>query len=204
MPTKVSSSVAEIGEGMLFSSVVFIGCFLPPVLLVYYTLLKGKRLLQNYFLLFASLMFYAWGEPLFVLALIGSFTGNWAFGLLVSKHRGRQPAAKLILVLMLVFNLSIIFVFKYLMFSVANVNLLFGADLAVPQIVLPIGISFFTFQAISYVTDVYRGRKQVQKNLLNVGLYISFFPQLVAGPIVRYETIADQIVNREESFGDFS
>ncbi|MCL1983608.1 MAG: MBOAT family protein [Clostridiales bacterium] len=189
---------------MLFSSVVFIGCFLPPVLLVYYTLLKGKRLLQNYFLLFASLVFYAWGEPLFVFALIGSFTGNWAFGLLIGKHRGSQRASKLILVLMLAFNLSVIFVFKYLMFTVANVNLLLGASFAVPLIVLPIGISFFTFQAISYVVDVYRGRKAPQKNLLNVGLYIAFFPQLVAGPIIRYETIADQIAGREESFSSFS
>ena len=188
---------------MLFSTIVFVCCFLPAVLLIYYIVLRRKRQTQNYFLLIASLLFYAWGEPLFVFVLILSFTGNWAFGLLVDKYSGRR-AAKSALAAMLFFNLSIIFIFKYLMFTVLNINLLLGGGLTVPVIMLPIGISFFTFQAISYVVDIYRGKKAVQKNLLNAGLYIAFFPQLVAGPIIRYETIADQIMGREENFGAFS
>ena len=190
---------------MLFSSIIFIGCFLPFILFIYYVILRnGNRLTKNCFLLLASLAFYAWGEPLFVFMLIISFTGNWTFGLLVDKYKENRRAAWFFVVAMLIFNLSIFFIFKYLMFTAENLNLLFNTNLTVPLIILPIGISFFTFQAISYVVDVYRGKRIVQKNLLNVGLYISFFPQLVAGPIVRYDTIADQITGRQESFDSFS
>lgn len=189
---------------MLFSSIVFIGCFLPAVLFIYYIALKGRRLAQNYFLLFASLAFYSWGEPLFVFVMIASFVGNWGFGILVGRYRENRQLARGMVVAMLVFNLSIIFVFKYLMFTIENINLLTGMGLTVPRIMLPIGISFFTFQAISYVIDIYRQKGAVQKNLLNVGLYIAFFPQLVAGPIIRYETIADQIMGRRETFDDFA
>ncbi|MCL2335932.1 MAG: MBOAT family protein [Firmicutes bacterium] len=189
---------------MLFSSIIFIGCFLPAVLFIYYVLLRKRRLLQNYFLLLTSLMFYAWGEPRFVFILISSFTINWLFGIWVDKYKNQKAKAKLIIVLMLIFNLSILFVVKYLMFTITNINALFGNSLTVPLIVLPIGISFYTFHAISYVIDVFRGRKAAQKNLLNLGLYISFFPQLIAGPIVRYDTIASQIMGRKESFDIFS
>lgn len=189
---------------MLFSSLIFMVCFLPCVLFCYYVLLRKSRQLQNYFLLLASLGFYAWGEPWFVLVMMLSICANYVFGLLVSRHRESPSKAKAVIVFSLIFNLSIIFIFKYLMFTVANINLLFGTEFSVGKIALPIGISFFTFQAISYVIDIYRGRGQVQKNLLNVGLYISFFPQLIAGPIVRYETIADQIQNRVETFDLFS
>ena len=189
---------------MLFSTIVFLGGFLPIVLLIYYVGLSGRRLLQNYFLLFASLAFYAWGEPLFVFVLILSFTGNWAFGLMLDRYIENRKAAKRIACGMLMFNLSILFIFKYTMFSISNINHLFGSDFTIPRIILPIGISFFTFQAISYVIDIYRGKKAVQRNLFNVGLYIAFFPQLIAGPIIRYETIADQIMHREESFDLFS
>ena len=190
---------------MLFSSVIFIGCFLPAVLFVYYVILrKRNRLTQNCFLLFASLAFYAWGEPLFVFMLIVSFTGNWAFGLLAGKRIGAPQAERPVIAAMLIFNLSIFFVFKYLTFTVKNLNFLLNADISIPNIMLPIGISFFTFQAISYVLDVRRGKKPVQKSLLTVGLYISFFPQLIAGPIVRYDTIAEQLTDRKESLDAFS
>ncbi|MCR5482160.1 MAG: MBOAT family protein [Clostridia bacterium] len=189
---------------MLFSSLIFLVCFLPLVLFFYYVVCRKSRSLQNIFLLIASLGFYAWGEPWFVLVMILSICGNFVFGLLVDRFRGQAAKAKGIIALSLVFNLSIIFIFKYLMFTLENINTLFGTDLSVGEIALPIGISFFTFQAISYVIDIYRGRGQVQKNVLNVGLYISFFPQLIAGPIVRYETISDQIRNRTESFDKFS
>ncbi|MBC8535388.1 MBOAT family O-acyltransferase [Feifania hominis] len=189
---------------MLFSSSVFLFVFLPVVLAVYYGPLRFWRGAQNVWLLVASLFFYAWGEPWFVLVMIGSILVNWTFALLVDRLRERRAAARAVLTVMLVCNLSVLFVFKYLMFTLSAVNRLFGASLAVPTILLPIGISFFTFQAVSYVIDVYRGDGAVQKNPLNVGLYIAFFPQLIAGPIVRYETVAEQIKNRRETFSDFS
>lgn len=189
---------------MLFSSLIFISCFLPAVLAVYYTILRNRRKAQNTFLLVSSLGFYAWGEPWFVLILMGSILGNWIFGFLADRYREEKWQSHGIIAMMVVFNLSIIFIFKYLMFTLENVNRFFDTKIAIPQIMLPIGISFFTFQAISYVLDVYRGRGQVQKNPLNVGLYISFFPQLVAGPIVRYETISEQILHRKESWEGFS
>lgn len=190
---------------LLFSSNIFLFVFLPGVILIYYTILKWSRPLQNIFLLAASLFFYAWGEPKFVLVMMLSIIVNWAAGIVISafeKH-GNKTGEKAALAVAIFFNLLIIFIFKYLGFTVSNINSLFSAGISVPDIALPIGISFFTFQAISYVVDVYRGKAGVQKNILYVGLYISFFPQLIAGPIVRYETIADQINNRRETWDDF-
>ena len=189
---------------MLFTSLIFIVCYLPTVLILYYTVLRKNRKLQNYFLLIASLGFYAWGEPKFVLLLMLSIVVNWAFGLAVDRFREDTVRSKLVIFFMVVFNLSILYVFKYLMFTIANVNRLLGTDFTVSKIMLPIGISFFTFHAISYVIDIYRGKAAVQKNLFHVGLYIVFFPQLVAGPILRYSVIADQIMGRKENFEDFS
>lgn len=156
------------------------------------------------FLLLASLGFYAWGEPKFVFLLMLSIVINWLFGLAVARYREEPTRSKWIIFIMVVFNLSILYVFKYLMFTIANVNRFFGTDFNVFKIMLPIGISFFTFHAISYVIDIYRGKAEVQKNLFHVGLYIVFFPQLVAGPILRYSVIADQIMGRKETFDDFS
>lgn len=189
---------------MLFSSLIFLTCFLPIVLLLYYTVCRFSRKLQNIFLLIASLGFYAWGEPKFVFVLIASVLMNWVFGLIISKVRSNKLKSKITITIMLIYNISIIFVFKYLMFTMKNIQSITGIDFNIPKIILPIGISFFTFQAISYVIDVYREKGQAQKNPLNVGLYIAFFPQLVAGPIVRYETVAEQIQNRKESFNDIS
>lgn len=187
---------------MLFSSTTFLYGFLPAVLLGYFVLFRWTRPMQNVFLLLASLVFYAWGEPRFVLVMMGSILLNWAFGLLVDRFRDRRHMARLWLILDLAFNLAILFVFKYLGFTGRLAYRVFGLELALPEIALPIGISFFTFQAISYVADVYRKRAEVQPNLLYVGLYISFFPQLIAGPIVRYQTIADQILNRRVTADD--
>lgn len=187
---------------MLFSSTIFLFIYLPVVLLINYVL-RFNRNAQNVFLCIASLFFYAFGESVFVWVMMASIAINWFFGLWVQKYRN-HPHVKWIIALDVAINLSIIFVYKYLGFVLRNVNTVFHAHLKVPEIALPIGISFFTFQAISYVIDVYRGRGEAQKNLLNVGLYISFFPQLIAGPIVRYETIADQILNRQENLQDFS
>jgi len=184
---------------MLFSSNIFIFAFLPLVLIIYYIINPKFR---NVFLLIASLVFYGWGEPKFVFVMLLSIIMNYIFGLLVYHFR-RKPIARLSVVLMLVFNLGIMFIYKYLNFAISNINGIFGDILPQTAILLPIGISFFTFQAISYVLDVYRGSVKVQKNPLNIGLYISLFPQLIAGPIVRYETIAKEIVSRKETFWTF-
>lgn len=189
---------------MVFSTTTFLFLFLPAVLLVYYfPFVRKRRKLSNFVLTAASIFFYAWGEPVYVLIMLGSILANWAFGLLVKKYNGNKKA-KIITAVSAVFNISILFIFKYLTFTLKNLNLLFNSDMKVLEITLPIGISFFTFQAMSYVVDVYRGKGSAQKNPLNVALYISFFPQLIAGPIVRYETVAKEIMERRETFGDFS
>lgn len=189
---------------MLFSSTIFLFVFLPIVIGVYFFLLKDHIQLQNIFLLIVSIGFYAWGEPKFVFVMLLSIVANYLFARLI----GFSPAQKrkIWLIVSVVFNIGILFVFKYLNFVIRNFNLLLGDDI-LPQthIVLPIGISFFTFQAMSYVIDVYRKQVPPQKSILNVALYISFFPQLVAGPIVRYETIGDRMQKRlitAENFSD--
>ena len=190
---------------MLFTSTVFMYLFLPITLLVYYVFLRKSRMLQNVFLLFVSLFFYGWGEPKFVLVMLLSIVANYIFALLVNrfKNKGKKGLCRLIIALTVIANLSILFIYKYLNFTAGIIENLTGADFGIPQIALPIGISFFTFQAMSYVLDVYRDKGAVQKNILNVGLYISFFPQLIAGPIVRYETVAEEILHRKETLDDF-
>lgn len=188
---------------MVFSSAIFVFVFLPIVLLVYY-LAKPKY--QNGILLLASLLFYAYGEPSFVLVMILSICLNYGFALVLGNRKNSKQRLA-ILWCAVIFDLGLLFIYKYLGFTQNILNKIVGGVNAfswnVPT--LPIGISFFTFQAMSYVIDVYRGRAEVQKNPLHVALYISFFPQLVAGPIVRYNTIAEQILTRTvtlEKFGD--
>ncbi len=188
---------------MLFSSMIFIYLFLPIVLTLYYLVFKKSRKCQNILLLIFSLFFYAWGEPKFVLVMMVSIIFNWFLGLLIHKFKTKVTLCKLFVASSVVVNLSLLFVFKYLSFTVDVANKIFNHNFIVPQIALPIGISFFTFQAMSYVFDVYRQKAGVQKDILCVGLYISFFPQLIAGPIVRYETVAEEINNRKETFNDF-
>lgn len=188
---------------MLFSSVLFLFYFLPTVLLLYYISLFSRKL-QNGILLVASLFFYAWGEIEFVFIMIGSIIVNYVFGLLVDKFRNDKKKSYIILTFMYLYNISILFVFKYLGFVIRNINEIINYKIRVPDIALPIGISFFTFQAISYVVDVYRKDGIVQKNIFYVGLYITFFPQLIAGPIVRYSSIAEAIKNRKENWKSFS
>lgn len=188
---------------MVFSSKIFLFFFLPFVLTVYY-LIRRHRKLSNLFLTVMSLIFYAWGEPKFVLVMMGSIVANWLFGLWVDRVHDDRRKAKRVVALMAVFNLGLLGVFKYLTFLMSSVRMWFGLEFPIPKIALPIGISFFTFQAISYVVDVYRGDGKVQKSLMNVCLYISFFPQLIAGPIVRYQTVADEIMERRENLSDFT
>lgn len=187
---------------MLFSSTFFLFIFLPIVLILYYGLAR-KQNTRNIILLISSLLFYAWGEPKFVLVMLLSIGVNYYFGILVDKHR-EDGKAKIFITSMVVFNLLIMGIFKYLMFTLTTINSISGLNISVPQIALPIGISFFTFQSISYVIDVHRGHGKVLKNPLDVGLYVALFPQLIAGPIVRYETVANEIHGRKETESDFS
>lgn len=189
---------------MLFSSIIFL-CFFFPVVLLGNYILEFSRPLQNGFLLIASLFFYAWGEPTYVLIMLASIILNYVFALLVDKYDDDIRKKKFFLVSDITVNLGILFIFKYLGFVIRNINALFGSQvIPVPKIALPLGISFFTFQALSYVVDVYRKDADVQKNPFYLGLYISFFPQLIAGPIVKYKTVADQILNRTITKEKFS
>ncbi len=177
---------------MVFSSMIFLWVFFPVVFLL--SLVIRKPAQQNILLLVTSLLFYAWGEPRNVLLLLASIVLNWAFGLLIDRFRGR---AKLFLTMDIIVNLALLGYFKYTDFFLNTINFVFPkANLPLAHIALPIGISFFTFQAMSYVIDLYRGQIKVQKNLLYLALYVSFFPQLIAGPIVKYRDIAEQIENR--------
>ncbi len=186
---------------MLFSSTIFLFAFLPIVLVVYFLLHKPYR---NYFLLLASLIFYAWGEPKFVIVMITSIIVNYIFGLVVDRYREDRRKAKACLIVSIIVNLGLLFVFKYLNFAISVIDSIFGEIFPQTNIPLPIGISFFTFQAMSYVVDVYRREVDVQKNPFYVGMYIAFFPQLIAGPIVRYSTIEKQIKKRQVTLDGFS
>lgn len=185
---------------MLFSSTIFLFLFLPTVLIVYYLLPRSFR---NGWLLVASLFFYAFGEPRFALLMLLSVGINYFFALFVDVYRHRI-GVKWIMFSMIAVNLGLLGWFKYSGFFVQSVNKTFHADFFVPEIVLPLGISFYTFHAMSYVIDIYKEKEAVQKNPLDLALYIAFFPQLVAGPIVRYNTIASQIESRQETVSDFS
>ena len=190
---------------MVFSSTTFLFLFLPTVLILYYNPIFKSPGFRNAILIISSIFFYAWGEPVFVVLMLLSIMLNWLFGLGVAKYKDSDKGkAKVFIALSVVVNLGMMYVFKYLTFTLKNINLIFNSNLDTLNIALPIGISFFTFQAMSYVIDVYRGSGNVQKNPFNVALYISFFPQLIAGPIVRYETIAEQINYRKENFDAFS
>lgn len=187
---------------MVFSTNIFLFAFLPCCLAGYY-LLKGNRRKQNGFLLICSLLFYAWGGIAHLFLMLGSITANWAFARWV-EGTANLKQKKCVLCMSVALNVLVLFVFKYLGFFCQNINLIAGTDLPIIHIALPIGISFYTFQAMSYVIDVYWGRKSALKSILDVGLYISLFPQLIAGPIVRYEDFAEQIYCREETLVGFS
>lgn len=173
---------------------------MPLVLLGYYICPKKGR---NLFLLIVSLVFYAWGEPKYVFLMIFSILVNYIFGRLMDKHRENKKRLKLMLVLSVVIDIGLLSVFKYTDFIITNVNAIFGANFDLLNIALPIGISFYTFQAMSYTIDVYRNDVRVQKNLIDFGMYITMFPQLIAGPIVRYADVQDQLAERSVTTADF-
>lgn len=185
---------------MVFSSLVFLCVFFPVVFLLY-TILPWKGV-KNGILIAASLLFYAYGEPVYVFLMLGSTLLNYFFGRLVGNKRARCRKGKLFFSVAV--NLLLLGVFKYAGMAVETWNQLTGMGIPVPAITLPIGISFFTFQAMSYVIDVYRGQVKAQKSYWKILLYVSFFPQLIAGPIVKYRDIALEIDQRKQSLTDIS
>jgi len=187
---------------MVFSSTAFMFIFLPVVLLLYFNPVFKGRTYRNVILLITSLLFYAWGEPVFVLIMCISIILSWKFCLLMDGRQGK--ARRNYMLVIVTYNLGLLFIFKYLSFVTQNLGLLFHNDSIVLDIALPIGISFFIFETLSYVYDVYYGSCKAQKSLLNVALYISMFPQLVAGPIVRYDVVSEDIDGRKETLDDFS
>jgi len=188
---------------MIFSTPIFLFIFLPVVLLLYHLVGRGGHAARNFILLAASLLFYAWGEPVHVFLMMLSIAVNWTFGLLVRGRQGTRTG-KSVVAMAVAYNMGMLFVFKYLNFAADNLGWLLHMPLPLPEIALPIGISFYSFQALSYVIDVYRGRGEARRNPMDVGLYIALFPQLIAGPIVRYETVALQIRGRRETWEDFN
>ena len=187
---------------MVFSSLLFMFRFLPLVLILYYA---AHVKLRNVILFLFSLFFYAWGEPKYVFLMLCSITVDYFIGKRIQKCRneGRMSAAGRWMLLSVIYNLSVLGFFKYTDFLIGTVNAVFGTDIPLPGIPLPIGISFFTFQTMSYTIDVYRGVTQAQTSWLNYGTYVSMFPQLIAGPIVQYKTIAKQLKERTETTDDF-
>ncbi len=185
---------------MVFSSITFLFYFLPIVLGVYYIVPKK---LKNYILLIASLIFYFWGEPKYILLMIFSIISTYIFGILISKSKSKK-ASKVFLTLSIIISIGLLIYFKYINFIIENINLWLSRKIDFIYVALPIGISFYTFQMISYLIDVYRKDAKVQKNIFKLAMYISLFPQLIAGPIVRYTTIEEQLENRKHTIQKFS
>lgn len=186
---------------MVFSSSVFLFLFFPVLFALYYCpVLKGRKC-RNIILVLFSIVFYAWGEPVFVFLLLFNICVNYKVALYIEKT-GKK--AKRWLIIGVCYNVFILFAFKYLDFVIGMFNGLSGGNIEELKLPLPIGISFYSFQAISYLVDVYRSRSKAQKNILNVALYIALFPQLVAGPIVRYDTISREITERNENWQDIA
>lgn len=182
-------------DGMVFSSITFLYYFLPLVIGVYFVCPKK---LKNGVLLFSSLIFYGWGEPKYIIFMVLSIVVNYILGLLIERHSG-SAWGKRWLIVSVVFSLGMLGYFKYVDFFIENVNSLTGLSVPLLKVVLPIGISFYTFQILSYTIDVYRKNTKAQKSLLSLATYVAFFPQLIAGPIVRYTDIAQALDSRDHS-----
>ena len=181
---------------MLFSSIAFLYYFLPVVLVLYFL---TPRPLKNTVLLLASLFFYGWGEPKYVFLMLATVMAGYVFGILIEKFKGK-PLSKFFLALSVLSSLAALLYFKYADFFIINFNAATGLSIPVLNLVLPIGISFYTFQILSYSVDVYRGDTKAQKNPINLATYVALFPQLIAGPIVRYRDITDMLDSRRHSF----
>ena len=181
---------------MLFTSISFLYYFLPITLILYFIIPKKYK---NVILLVSSLLFYFYGEPIYVFLMIAEILIAYFGALLIDKYKD-----KTILIILLIIHISLLFIFKYTDFILTNINNIFNANINLLKLALPIGISFYTFQIISYEVDVYKKKVSVQKNIINLATYVSLFPQLIAGPIVRYESINEELDNRKTTFNDFS
>ena len=188
---------------MVFSSILFMFRFLPVVLLLYFIAPKPIR---NTILFIASLIFYAWGEPVYVVLMLFSTVVDYTHGRMVYKHKqkGEMKKARCWVASSMVINLALLGFFKYADFIITNLNLIPGVEIPLLNLALPIGISFYTFQTMSYTVDVYRGDALPQKNIISFGAYVALFPQLIAGPIVAYNTVAEQLEGRKETLDDFA
>jgi alginate O-acetyltransferase complex protein AlgI len=186
---------------LVFSNLVFLFVFLPILLVTYFFAFKK---LQNMVLLVFSLVFYAWGEPKYVFLMIFSIILNYVFGLIIYRVRENVSKKKLYLFMAIALNLLLLGYYKYINFLIANINSFLDLNIQYETVILPIGISFYTFQAMSYVIDVYRSEDKVQKNPFDLALYVTLFPQLIAGPIVRYSEVMDQLKSRIVTFAKFS
>ena len=183
---------------MLFSSITFLYCFLPCVLLVYFVV---PDRMNNAVLLLASLFFYGWGEPKYLISMLASVTQSYAAALLVERFRGTK-IAKAALAVSAAASLGLLAYCKYADFFIGNFNAVTGLSVPLLKVALPVGISFYTFQILSYVIDVYRGDVPVQRNFIDLAMYVAMFPQLIAGPIVRYSDIAGSLKNRKTTLAD--
>ena len=186
---------------MVFSSLLFLFVYLPLTLLVYYV---APRAWRNFILFFVSLVFYGWGEPVYIALMLFSITINYAAGFLVEKYRGRDRLARRVVFGSVAVNLLLLIFFKYYDFLAVSFTQLTGVALPVLGLGLPIGISFYTFQAMSYPIDVYRSDAEVQRSFVRFGAFVTLFPQLIAGPIIRYKDVADQLNARDHSAEKFS
>lgn len=188
---------------MVFSSLLFLFRFLPIVLALYFI---APKKIRNLILFLASLVFYAWGEPVYVTIMLFSTVVDYVHGMLTDYflRQGKIKKARLMVASSVTINLLLLCTFKYADFIISNINGLLGTNITLLQLSLPIGISFYTFQTMSYTIDVYRGEAPVQKNIISFGAYVALFPQLIAGPIVQYKTIAAQLNDRRENFDDFA
>lgn len=190
---------------MVFSSVLFLFRFLPIFMILYFAtyLCPAARRMRNVILFLGSLFFYAWGEPVYVVLLLFSTLSDYVHGRLIDRFRKRK-IAKVLLVSSIIINLGVLGFFKYADFVIGAVNQLAGTQIPLLELPLPIGISFYTFQTMSYTIDVYRGKAKVQKNLLDFGVFVTMFPQLIAGPIVRYTDVQDDLRDHHGSIEDVS
>ena len=186
---------------MVFSSLTFIYWFIPVVLIIYFAV---PRKYKNAVLLFASLLFYAWGEQLLVFLFFGTIVTGWISARLIESKPIDSKLRKVIFIMTLVLDLGLLAWFKYMDFMIENLNLISGLSIPLLKVTLPIGISFYTFQLISYTVDVYRGRVAASKNLIDFAAYVSMFPQLIAGPIVRYQDVEKALTNRKATANDIA
>mgnify|MGYP006974614497 CR=1 FL=1 len=182
---------------MVFSSILFLFRFL-PIFMILYFVAPGR--MKNFILFFGSLIFYAWGEPSLIILLIAATIVNYflAFGIGAAQNRNKNAWAKVCVTLAIIFDIAMIGVFKYAAFAVSSVNGIFGFSFPIPEIGLPLGISFYTFQILTYVLDVYRKDTPVQKSYLKFITFVSMFPQLIAGPIVTHDELVPQFADREK------